>query len=260
MSSSFAVASASPPPTSSFPLQQQQVYVRDDAYVWLPARLLDINKEEKTAKVQITLPSNWHTSTILCDDSSIEDLEDNLLLSDRAHHTTSVSPLSPRLPVSPTNTSNNSLDQIRTISLLHYDPQQVMNGGDLPRRNVNLNQRDMADLQYLHEPAILYNLKERHAHSQPYTRVGDIVVAMNPYVWLPKLYTAEMRDLYAQALIWSGTCVVIYIYIYISTMCMVCCVGSLLLIHSRANSFYWLSQNKKMTKMVHKDSVVSMTS
>lgn len=40
---------------------------------------------------------------------------------------------------------------------------------------------DMVDLPFLHEAAILYNLKARHVRGKPYTRTGDIVIAVNPY-------------------------------------------------------------------------------
>ena len=44
-------------------------------------------------------------------------------------------------------------------------------------------QADMRDLPYLHEPSILYNLKARYEGMDglPYTRTGDILVAINPY-------------------------------------------------------------------------------
>lgn len=62
----------------------------------------------------------------------------------------------------------------------------------------------MADLHYLHEAAILYNLKQRHGQNLPYTRVGDIVVAVNPFVWIEGLYSAEKQALYAKHLIWDA--------------------------------------------------------
>lgn len=59
-------------------------------------------------------------------------------------------------------------------------------GGTLPLQNVNENghliqMADMCDLPYLHEAAIVYNLRARHREKNPYTRVGDIVIAVNPF-------------------------------------------------------------------------------
>lgn len=59
-------------------------------------------------------------------------------------------------------------------------------GGNLPLQNVKesgeiIEMADMCDLPYLHEAAIVYNLKSRHKAKKPYTRVGDIVIAVNPF-------------------------------------------------------------------------------
>lgn len=62
---------------------------------------------------------------------------------------------------------------------------------------------DMVDLPFLHEAAILYNLKARHKQGLPYTRTGDIIIAVNPYQWIMDLYNEERRTLYAQTLVWN---------------------------------------------------------
>mmetsp|Transcript_14833 Transcript_14833/g.42783 ORF Transcript_14833/g.42783 Transcript_14833/m.42783 type:complete len:1159 (-) Transcript_14833:96-3572(-) len=62
---------------------------------------------------------------------------------------------------------------------------------------------DMVDLPYLHEAAILYNLKKRHCDGKPYSRVADIVIAVNPYQWLTDLYTEKVRMHYAQKIVWG---------------------------------------------------------
>ncbi len=68
----------------------------------------------------------------------------------------------------------------RSIKLKDYED------ATLPLQNIDeggnaIVAPDMCDLHSLHEAAILYNLKERHASQHPYTRVGDIVIAMNPF-------------------------------------------------------------------------------
>lgn len=47
---------------------------------------------------------------------------------------------------------------------------------------------DMITLNYLHEAAILFNVKQRFLKNLPYTYTGDICIAVNPYQWLPELY------------------------------------------------------------------------
>mmetsp|Transcript_22721 Transcript_22721/g.59331 ORF Transcript_22721/g.59331 Transcript_22721/m.59331 type:complete len:559 (+) Transcript_22721:393-2069(+) len=54
---------------------------------------------------------------------------------------------------------------------------------------------DMCHLNYLHEPAILYNLRLRFNAVKPYTYTGDICIAVNPYQWLD-IYTEELQNAY----------------------------------------------------------------
>jgi hypothetical protein len=156
--------------------EMSAVYVADEAYAWLPANI--VKTEGSQVTVAISLPQNWHPSTIISHDTSIEfkDLEDALL-------------------------EGKTLDIYRTVHLKDYPRQE------LPLQNGarSLGKRDMADLPFLHEAAILYNLKHRHYSHQPYTRVGDIVVAMNPFTWMHELYSQKTRDLYATSLVWEGT-------------------------------------------------------
>ena len=53
----------------------------------------------------------------------------------------------------------------------------------------------MTNLNYLHEAAILYNLRTRFFAARPYTYTGDICIAVNPYQWLD-IYTEETRKEY----------------------------------------------------------------
>nr|XP_033817679.1 myosin-3 isoform X2 [Geotrypetes seraphini] len=50
---------------------------------------------------------------------------------------------------------------------------------------------DMAMLTHLHEPAVLYNLKERYKSWMIYTYSGLFCVTVNPYKWLP-VYNPEV--------------------------------------------------------------------
>jgi myosin-5 len=54
---------------------------------------------------------------------------------------------------------------------------------------------DMTQLNYLHEAAILYNLRTRFFAARPYTYTGDICIAINPYQWLD-IYTEAIRKEY----------------------------------------------------------------
>ncbi|XP_035580465.1 myosin-2 [Zalophus californianus] len=54
---------------------------------------------------------------------------------------------------------------------------------------------DMAMMTHLHEPAVLYNLKERYAAWMIYTYSGLFCVTVNPYKWLP-VYNPEVVGAY----------------------------------------------------------------
>ncbi|XP_051904407.1 myosin-8-like isoform X2 [Hippocampus zosterae] len=54
---------------------------------------------------------------------------------------------------------------------------------------------DMARLTHLHEPAVLFNLKERYAAWMIYTYSGLFCVTVNPYKWLP-VYNPEVVAAY----------------------------------------------------------------
>jgi myosin heavy subunit len=68
----------------------------------------------------------------------------------------------------------------------------------LPLQN-NRICRDMAELDHLHEAEILYQIKHRHCVlAKPYTRVGDIIVSVNPCHWIPDLYSTERQQFYME--------------------------------------------------------------
>ena len=102
--------------------------------------------------------------------------------------------------------------EIRSIQLGNASLQQTLReavGADaasdvlqLPLKNPTTNPEgftDMIALNYLHEPAILYNLKHRFELGLPYTYTGKITIAMNPYRWLGELYSSETKERYASS-------------------------------------------------------------
>jgi len=111
-----------------------------------------------------------------------------------------VARISVHVPTSDDSASSEFLKEERTVKLKDYDDntlplQNVDEGGNM------VVAKDMCDLPSLHEAAILYNLKFRHEELQPYTRVGDIVIAMNPFRWLTDLYTPDKMSSYVDKLI-----------------------------------------------------------
>lgn len=139
------------------------VYIRSDEYAWIPARLVEQDKE--TAKVAI--PQYEAEEFIMSDGGKAATGFKSAIvkLKDYAG---------------------------RTLPLQNCGPDGTLKEVD-----------DMVDLPYLHEAAILFNLKKRHCDGKPYSRVADIVIAVNPYQWLTHLYTDEIRMKYAQRIVWD---------------------------------------------------------
>ncbi|VEU39398.1 unnamed protein product [Pseudo-nitzschia multistriata] len=139
------------------------VYIRDDEHAWVPARVVE--SDGTTAKVAVP--------QYACEEE---------ITSDGGKAATGF--------------------KTAEVKLKDY------HSGVLPLQNVNesgtlIEVNDMVDLPYLHEAAILYNLKSRHVRALPYARVADIVIAVNPYQWLTHLYEDEVRMHYAQRIVWD---------------------------------------------------------
>eukprot|EP00934_Nitzschia_sp_Nitz4_P009036 Nitzschia sp. Nitz4//scaffold12_size214221//160354//165484//NITZ4_001523-RA/size214221-snap-gene-0.95-mRNA-1//1//CDS//3329535089//9026//frame0 len=164
----------------------EAVFIHDKAYSWVPARVLENRKDY--AIVAIDPPEDWEETTALQEESDIP--LGQVHSSMKAVLRSDVDRLAAQhsLPVS----------QLRRV---FYDDYPMK---ELPGQNAGPGKRDMADLIHLHPAAILYNLKERHQLSKPYTRVGDIVIAMNPFSWIQELYDPSMRELYSKCLVWEG--------------------------------------------------------
>lgn len=80
---------------------------------------------------------------------------------------------------------------------------------NLPLQNVDANGNpmildDMVELPSLTEASILANLMARHQRNEPYTKIGDIVIAMNPFQWIEDLYSEDLRLLYANSFVWDA--------------------------------------------------------
>jgi myosin heavy subunit len=98
-------------------------------------------------------------------------------------------------------TSDYGLPHCQLRKVLYRDYEK----GELPLQNKQgEGKRDMAALKELYSPAILYHLKDRNFARKPYTRVGDIVIAMNRFTWINELYEPETRNVYSNNLIWEG--------------------------------------------------------
>jgi myosin-5 len=141
------------------------VFIRDPEYAWVPAT----KKSDNGKQAQVSVPQYPDEQSIICDGGqSAKKYEDDV------------------------------------VELKEY------NRGLLPMQNCDASGRtkvfpDMVELPFLHEAAILYNLKDRHMNGHPYTRTGDIIIAVNPFQWFKEIYTETVRSRYSRILVWENT-------------------------------------------------------
>ena len=162
-----------------------QIYIPDNEYAWLPAILKnDIHEGDATATVGIALPADWEEctaipvsekdSTLLPSGSkTIATKERQIRLAEflSQHHDPKESSVK-KGKLANSSSMSKSTTSKRTKPKYHF-PLVNTEGG---------SKSDMADLVHLHGAAVLYNIKDRHSRRMPYTRVGDIIVAVNPYM------------------------------------------------------------------------------
>jgi len=174
---------------SSMKNSPRDVYIKDRTFAWLPAKVLQF--EADGAIVNIIETEDWEDTTI-----NSEQLFKNSL----ARHTSLKHKSDEEIrEIMQANGIRNACSLRKVLFADYCD-------GEFPQQNSlvgNDEKSDLADLLHLHEASILYNLKERHFRSKPYTRVGDIVIAMNPFTWINQLYSSDTRDEYAKHYIWD---------------------------------------------------------
>lgn len=144
---------------------QPFVYILSKEFAWAPAQL----EKQEGMKATVKVPTYSSEQAIVCDGGRGAKKSESKVV-DLKQYTANVLPL-----------------------------QNVDDNGDL------IEFPDMVELPYLHEAGILYNLKSRHMKGKPYTRTGDIVIAINPFQWFTEIYTEAVRTKYSNRLVWTDT-------------------------------------------------------
>eukprot|EP00978_Attheya_sp_CCMP212_P012358 scaffold30753_cov57-Attheya_sp.AAC.3 len=216
----------------NFRLQTTHVYIRDTEHGWIPAQVLAVpgsgSNNESFSSLSSSAPAQgvWvepnPPSRPIIQAVDHYTTEENGILPPPPTSATSTKP-PPRRTIfkldkdKATNSNSNSIkppprpvgmgENAIWVSLQEYPPSNAVPLQNISSDSVLATFDDMCDIPMLHEPAILYNLKERYEGPQgvPYTRTGDILIAINPYRWIKGLYSEEIRQLYAEQHVWTGT-------------------------------------------------------
>lgn len=165
------------------------MYIPDDKLVWIPATVLSVDVDGKRILVRVeALPA------------SPDQDEDSPYGGARASYQADVERwidlrddgMPSSLPLQNSDADMQTTVSKRRQSAVLVLPQTKHDGGI-----VSVGAEDMCELNHLHEPAIVYNVRARFFAKAPYTYTGKIVVAVNPYQWIKTLYSDELRDLYS---------------------------------------------------------------
>lgn len=62
----------------------------------------------------------------------------------------------------------------------------------------------MTTLTHLHEPGVVWNLEARYARGDIYTNTGSILIAVNPFRPIPRLFTPEVLTQYSRGAASAG--------------------------------------------------------
>ena len=65
---------------------------------------------------------------------------------------------------------------------------------------------DHCQLMFLSQPTLLENTRARFMKDMIYTYVGDILVAVNPFRWIPTLYGPEVMAQCKGKRLWNAAC------------------------------------------------------
>eukprot|EP00644_Phytophthora_capsici_P008605 jgi/Phyca11/7562/fgenesh1_pm.PHYCAscaffold_20_\ len=142
-----------------------RVFIPDEKLVWVPATVLSVDASGKVFRVRVQPLA----------DASVAGYEQDAPAEER--------------------TVDLNEDGMPDSLPLQNGPTE---GDAEDKKEQSVGAEDMCELGHLHEPAIVYNVRERFLAKEPYTYTGKIVVAVNPYQWIKEHYSEELRDMYTQ--------------------------------------------------------------
>lgn len=168
-----------------------RVYVPHDDLIWVPATILSVRANCKVFHVRLQwLGSNELQNIANGRKDALTQAYDQQI---QAHSTKTVDLRQPGMPDAlPLQNVFASASTESIISSMQRQNECM----DVMADRSAVVVEDMCDLFHLHEPSIVYNLRQRFLADNPYTYTGPIVVAVNPYKSIPSLYTKQLQDVY----------------------------------------------------------------
>lgn len=162
-----------------------RVWIQDSlqhGQVWISARVVRIHEAASTQDID---HSNSTSKRLRAVSVRIDDPTDQLPRT----NSSSSSAWSDQLASS----SAPSPSKCRDVALV-YKPSGECENVLLQNQHEEQDQADLVTLPHLHEASILNSLRIRYERDVIYTRIGEILISINPFKKLPQLYGRSVLD------------------------------------------------------------------
>ena len=163
--------------TESAAENERLVFTRDPAYDWIPGRTMDDNIEANDGVHSTDISKKNHITSKV----------------DSGEKWDTTTALDPKYKISSTTKVNLSEYAGNVLPLQNRDN----------KTGEPMSKSDLADLEHLHEAAMLHNSKEGDVLKASYSRVGDIVIATNLFTCIDGLNSEKQQSFCADRLTWS---------------------------------------------------------
>lgn len=150
------------------------VYILSKDHAWIPARVIESNETE----AEVSIPHFKEEQAIQSDGASKGSDRQTIQLADYPNKA---------LPLQNVDEKGvlNEVEDMVDLPFLHEVRTCIVRECLRPTNNYYYRSVHLIHDSNMHnvspQAAILYNLKSRHVRGKPYTRTGDIVIAVNPY-------------------------------------------------------------------------------
>jgi myosin-5 len=91
----------------------------------------------------------------------------------------------------------NEITKSTTLSKLSSSKEWISELPPLRNPPILEGIEDLTSLSYLHEPAVLHNIRTRYGRHNIYTYSGIVLIAMNPFQKVSQLYTSDVVKAYS---------------------------------------------------------------
>ncbi|KAF1315992.1 Myosin-like protein, partial [Globisporangium splendens] len=149
-----------------------RVWIQDQAQVWASAQIIRVSRDPDNAICAVSVRLNDPT------DNNTDATDSSFVSSDQLASSTSAP----------------SPSKCRDVALVFKASSGECENVLLQNQGEEQDQADLVTLPHLHEASILNSLRLRYERDVIYTRIGEILISINPFKKLPQLYGRAILD------------------------------------------------------------------